>query len=269
MNYYQHHIGDYRRDTAHLTLLEHGIYRQMLDQYYLSERPICVDDAKLLRSLCARNADEMQAVKRVLTDFFVLTDSGYIHKRCDVEIEAFHGKSKSASESAKARWERVRAEKEAKSCERIPDALPTDCESNANHKPLTTNQKPLKEKAKAPPTALPDLFDGVSPQVVTDFKVLRKSKKLPITQTAIDGIQREADKARVTLEAALTMCCERGWAGFKAEWLAAPAARASPAHGYQTANEKTKSWCDELLGVTQNDQRNEFIDITPTPGFLD
>jgi len=44
-------------------------------------------------------------------------------------------------------------------------------------------------------------------------------------------------------------------------------ARASP--GYQTANEKAKSWCDELLGVTQNDQHNEFIDITPAPGFLD
>jgi uncharacterized protein YdaU (DUF1376 family) len=169
LNYYSHHIGDYRRDTAHLTLIEHGVYRQMLDQYYLDERPICANDAKLMRSLCARTADEMQVVKNVLADFFVLTESGYIHKRCDVEIEAFHGKSKSASESAKARWERVRAEKIAKLCEVNANALPTDNEGNANHKPLTINQEPLtngEEKitnvisSKSPKSAIVDAIIG-------------------------------------------------------------------------------------------------------------
>lgn len=32
------------------------------------------------------------------------------------------------------------------------------------------------------------------------------------------GIQREAEKAGITLEEALSTCCERGWQGFKAEW---------------------------------------------------
>lgn len=59
---------------------------------------------------------------------------------------------------------------------------------------------------------------GVSESLWTDFKKLRSTKKAPITQTAIDGIQREADKAGLQMADALAMCCERGWTGFKAEW---------------------------------------------------
>ena len=79
MVYYQHFIGDYRRDTRHLTLLEHGAYRELLDQYYLSEEPIPLDESKLMRLLSARQDDEQQAIKNVLNDFFVSTDRGYIH----------------------------------------------------------------------------------------------------------------------------------------------------------------------------------------------
>jgi hypothetical protein len=62
--------------------------------------------------------------------------------------------------------------------------------------------------------------DGVSESVWTDFQKLRKAKKAPITDTAVDGIRREAKKAGMSLEDALRMCCERGWQGFKADWLA-------------------------------------------------
>jgi hypothetical protein len=75
-----------------------------------------------------------------------------------------------------------------------------------------------KQKKDAPAGA--DLFSGVSLEVIADFRRLRASKKAPITGTAIDGIKREAAKAGVTLEQALRTCCERGWTGFKAEWVA-------------------------------------------------
>lgn len=60
---------------------------------------------------------------------------------------------------------------------------------------------------------------GVSDSVAKDFIQLRKSKKAAITKTALDGIEREATKAGMSLENALRTCCERGWAGFKAEWV--------------------------------------------------
>ena len=66
-----------------------------------------------------------------------------------------------------------------------------------------------------------DAFVGIDPQVVVDFKQLRARKKAPLTATAITGIRREAEKAGVSLEAALKTCCERGWTGFKADWVGA------------------------------------------------
>lgn len=133
MYYYQHHIGDYRRDTAHLSLLEHGIYRQLLDLYYITEKPL---DANALRLICARDANEIEAVKQILSEFFTLEDGKYYHDRCEDEIAKFHSKSDKAKASAKARWNKNNELEDA-------NALPTQSERNANHKPITTNHKPL------------------------------------------------------------------------------------------------------------------------------
>ena len=66
-----------------------------------------------------------------------------------------------------------------------------------------------------------DKPSDVSEQVWTDFKALRKAKKAALTETALNGIRREADKAGYSLEQALAVCCERGWQSFKADWVAA------------------------------------------------
>ena len=63
------------------------------------------------------------------------------------------------------------------------------------------------------------VVSGVSEQVWSDFQTLRKAKRSPLTQTAVDGIQREANKAGISLQDALEMACQRGWAGFKADWV--------------------------------------------------
>jgi uncharacterized protein YdaU (DUF1376 family) len=140
MHFYQFNIGDYRRDASHLTLLEHGVYRQLLDTYYLDEKPLTRDLTALMRTHCIRSAEEQQALKNVLKDFFDDTPEGFIHRGCDRVIEAYRKKSRMASESAKARWSQSHA-----------NALPTESESNAdgmltnNHKPITNNQEPIKK----------------------------------------------------------------------------------------------------------------------------
>lgn len=87
------------------------------------------------------------------------------------------------------------------------------------------------EEKKSRNTDLDDLLFDVTQQTKSDFKKLRSAKKSPITQRAIEGIRREAQKAGITLENALIECCERGWVGFKAEWYinsTMQQARASP-----------------------------------------
>jgi len=70
--------------------------------------------------------------------------------------------------------------------------------------------------------------DGVEDQTWADWQTLRKAKKAPVTQTAIDGIGREAEKAGIGLNDALLACCEFGWQGFNADWYTARKGAAQP-----------------------------------------
>ena len=119
MHYYTHHIGDYKRDTSHLSLLEHGIYRQLLDLYYLTETPL---DANALRLIGCRTDSERETAQIILDEFFKKTDKGYIQMRCESEINRIYEKSDKARASAKARWNK----------EENANALRTHCEYDAN-----------------------------------------------------------------------------------------------------------------------------------------
>ena len=65
-----------------------------------------------------------------------------------------------------------------------------------------------------------ELLPDLPADLVTDFVAIRKAKKLPLTGTAVAGLKREAAKARLSLDDAVRLCCERGWASLRADWLA-------------------------------------------------
>ncbi len=102
MNYYERHIGDYLKDTAHLSLLEHGVYTRLLDVYYTREGGIPEADAA--RLIGARSRDEKSALLAVLAEFFVLIEGHHTQSRSDREIERYKGKQEKARRSAEARW---------------------------------------------------------------------------------------------------------------------------------------------------------------------
>jgi hypothetical protein len=83
----------------------------------------------------------------------------------------------------------------------------------------------IKTRAKKPRMSVDWLSDlasrGVGRDVAESWLKVRRAKRAEVTSIAIDGIQREAEKAGLTLEAALRMCCERGWAAFLADWAGA------------------------------------------------
>ena len=154
MNYYRHNIGDYRRDTAHLSLLEHGVYRQAIDQYYLTENPLPKDLESVSRILLVRSPEEQKALEIILKEFFILTKDGYTHKRCEIELNSIYDKSEKARSSAKRRWSNV-----SEQCERNANAMRTQCERNANgmlpntHNPIpNTHKKDIRENKFSPPT---------------------------------------------------------------------------------------------------------------------
>ena len=69
---------------------------------------------------------------------------------------------------------------------------------------------------------------GVSEQVWNDFLTLRKAKRAPLSATALATIAKEAEKAAMHIEEALTECVTRGWQSFKAEWIKPKSAFTQP-----------------------------------------
>ena len=104
MNYYPHHIGDYITATAHLSMIEDGAYRRLLDLYYSTEKPLPVDRKALYRLARARATEEQEAINIVLEEFFEQDEDGWIHSRCDEEI----AKAKEKGTEAEARKENER-----------------------------------------------------------------------------------------------------------------------------------------------------------------
>ena len=86
MQWYKHYIGDFQRDTGHLSLTERGAYRALLDHHYATEKPLPADPVALARLVGAQTKAERDAVPAVLTQFWTLTDEGWINARAQIEM---------------------------------------------------------------------------------------------------------------------------------------------------------------------------------------
>ncbi len=97
MNFYPFHIGDYASATRHLTWMEDCAYRRLIDCYYTREVPFPADKKSIYRLVVATTEEQREAVDTMLDEFFTLTESGYVHHRCDAEIRSANDKKEKAS----------------------------------------------------------------------------------------------------------------------------------------------------------------------------
>lgn len=108
MNYYEQHIGDYAKDAGHLSLIEDGAYRRLIDAYYTREAPLPGDAKACCKLARAATKPERDAVAYVLAEFFTLEADGYHQKRCDEEIARYAAKQAEAGEGRAHETERKR-----------------------------------------------------------------------------------------------------------------------------------------------------------------
>ncbi len=90
MVWYKFFITDYQRDAAHLSLIEHGAYRLLLDHTYLSGGTLPANSEWIYRLLGAINPAEQEAIKSVLTEFFHKGRDGYTHARVPITNRCLH-----------------------------------------------------------------------------------------------------------------------------------------------------------------------------------
>lgn len=138
MNFFKFHLGDYYKKASHLSMLEDGAYRRLIDAVYLREGPLPADKDQIFRLVKAFTKQEKAAVLSVLGEFFILTDAGYTNARCEQELARIRDKSEKASHSASTRWGNANAP---------PDAMRTHSDGNASHKPLAKSSSTAPERS--------------------------------------------------------------------------------------------------------------------------
>ena len=229
MHYYQFNIGDYYSHTKHLSPIEDICYRRLLDYYYLHEKPLTSDIAKLSRLLML---NEYQVeLMTVLDEFFVVATEGFINPRADKEIEQYQSFSDAGKRGAAKRWSKG-GNKEA--IGGLSGGVP---KANAKQEPITIKHK--TENKYIPP---------IPAELFTEYQAIRKSKRAaPFTERMYTAICNQAVLANITPIEAITLCCEKGWTGFNADWIKDKSVK--PMKGY---------------GFVSDQQFNDWLESTPT-----
>lgn len=100
LDWYPRDVAAYRADTLHLTTLEHGAYSLLLDEYYLSRRPLPDNDRALANIARLTLAEWLQIAPTIRAFFWV--KRGLLHQaRADRELDLQDRRSQNRSKKAK------------------------------------------------------------------------------------------------------------------------------------------------------------------------
>lgn len=193
--YYKWFWQDWRanRKIQRMTYIQRGLYRELLDECWVEGS--IPNDIKELADICGCPNDVMADAWQVLSSCFELLDDGRLIN------EKLHSLR---TEKDVERLKKAENGKKGGLAKAIGKQVPSNCH---------IEEKRKEEKKREINTPV-----GVSESIFKDYLEVRKAKKAKWTETALKGLQREADKAKMTLEQVMQLCCERNWVGFKAEW---------------------------------------------------
>lgn len=205
MHYYQKNIGDYGRDTGHLSALEHGVYNLLIDWYYLNERPITMKEAV---RVSRGNPDETQVV---LSEFFKETSEGWIHSYADRIIAEYHAKAERNRANGAKGGRPPKSSQPIDSIEPKTQVVTSGMpEETLTHKPLTTNQdKSIPSSSAAPSDRVAERLATVTDEAIHAYNEssLPKSKggNLPNVSAKV-GREKRQGQIKRCLRVARQIC---------------------------------------------------------------
>lgn len=118
-------IGDYLKDTMHLTTQEHGAYLLAI-MHYWATGPL-PDDNHKLAAICRLDRRAFLRVRTAIEPFFTIAGGKWVHGRVEAELKKAANRREKAAESANARWN--------KQLGNDTEAMQTQCGRNANASP--------------------------------------------------------------------------------------------------------------------------------------
>lgn len=163
MHYYKFNIGDFDKTTRHLSIIERGLFRDILDLYIKDEKPVTDNLKKLERLLCVKSKAEKEALQNILDDFFVLTDDGYYSDYCQSilndttdRVEASRENGKKGGRPSKQNQNETKAngnqdESQSKPSENLEKTQDKPSNNLDESYPSTHNPLPNNPNTQTPP----------------------------------------------------------------------------------------------------------------------
>lgn len=186
------YTGDYLRDTQHLSCSEHGIYIKFLMHCWDQKGPVPPDERKQVGICNARSGDEIEAMRRVLREFFAAMDDGWYNKRMAEEISKAEGLS-----AARSKGGQISAANRARTKSRSASSTQVELKLNTSSTLVGTPTPRPTPKTTTTNTPLPPLKggDGSKPfREIPDwldaegwesFVAFREEKKSPLSDRAV------------------------------------------------------------------------------------
>ncbi len=296
MNYYERHLGDYAKDTGHLSILEHGAYTLLLDRYYSTEAGI--PETQAFRLARARTPEEREAVDVVLAEFFELIDGVWVNRRAEEEIQKAKTRIEAAKENGrkggrpKKNPEETQVKPTGFSLGSVLETQTEPSEKLTKHQAPDTSKPIDRERSKSEPEVAPESVSAVlAPPTEAG------STCLQMRAAGIQGVNPSHPKLLALLAAGVTpdeigeVAREPKARGKGMAWVLAVVegrrrdaaavgslpspppgggARASPA---EQRRQKQDQWLDELLpnhrrNATEPKDLNDERTLDATPRLL-
>lgn len=173
------YVADYLADAAHLTTEEHGAYMLLIMTYWQRGKPLPADPCRLA-NIARMTNERWTDVQQTLSEFFVIGDGVWAHKRIEAELSKFRDKSDKAKAAGKASGER-RKSKPPTDAEPKSNGRSTDVQRTLNHTDTDTEE----EKSPKPPA-------GASDDMPDHVKPVSNWSNVFATEQAHEGVRIEA-----------------------------------------------------------------------------
>lgn len=230
-------IGDYLKDTRHLTTLEHGAYLLLIMRYW--EDGGLPDNEALIARYAGLTTDQWVECRVVLSAFF---DDHWRHKRIDAELaratEVMEQRREASSNAAKKRWaKRDDASGMRNASKSHTETMHTDKDTDISSSLRSDDSAPAK------PTPRQHLESVLDPDHAEAVIQHRQRIRKPMTERAAKMLAGDLAKFSDPNAAADRMIL-KGWSTIDVSWPDAwpgNSPRGSPPQRPATAQEILKA----------------------------
>lgn len=168
------YVSDYLRDTAHLTITEHGAYTMLLYHSW-TLGPLANDESRLAR-LCKMDVKTWRKIAPEVLAFFSVVDGKLIQKRLEAERKRAEELSEKRRQAGMQRGNKTEANDPSDGGNSPPDAEQMSSNSSANGHAIAAQKQTHAGVARPSPSHPPSSEESSNPPSLRSVPPKRRER---------------------------------------------------------------------------------------------